>query len=193
MVALFCSWLLIFWFSSSLALRSMKHFQVLCSGVKMNQAAAEVIEVSDVSDDEPVETPCVSSGSSTIDSVEWESLRCSPIARCSEHGLIYLGEGCVCMEYNESGECWSWTSKRERLQFAEGAKTAAASHDARSVYMKPIPKSKVKAFHADLNPSEFPVAAVPEAVKVVVEPLPVEDAKTDEKDGVAVTVDLGSS
>ena len=35
----------------------------------MNQAAAEVIEVSDVSDDEPVKTPCVSSGSSTIDSV----------------------------------------------------------------------------------------------------------------------------
>ena len=45
----------------------------------------------------------------------------------------------------------------------------------------------------ELLENDESVAAVPEAVKLVVEPLPVEDDKTGEKDGVAVTVDLGSS
>ena len=45
----------------------------------------------------------------------------------------------------------------------------------------------------ELLENDESAAAVPEAVKVVVEPLPVEDAKTDEKDGDAVAVDLGSS
>ena len=45
----------------------------------------------------------------------------------------------------------------------------------------------------ELLENDVSAAAVPEAVKVVVEPLPVGDAKTDEKGGDAVTVDLGSS
>ena len=45
----------------------------------------------------------------------------------------------------------------------------------------------------ELLENDVSAAAVPEAVKVVVQSLPVKDAKTDEKDGVAVTVDLGSS
>ena len=45
----------------------------------------------------------------------------------------------------------------------------------------------------ELLENDESAAAEPEAVKVVVQSLPVKDAKTDEKDGDAVAVDLGSS
>jgi hypothetical protein len=45
----------------------------------------------------------------------------------------------------------------------------------------------------ELLENDVSAAAVPEAVKVVVEPLPVGDDKTDDKGGDVVTVDLGSS